>query len=426
MKRGVLFGLAGMVLVAVVAMLGPAVAARGAEIGTDPAEKCNPTGRQICLTVKTFSNITASDPTHAKGNRYTYVEWTLRNGGGSTLTNLAVTVNFTDFCGTAQCSSSVPSTAVFESYPSWCSVSGANLACTYPNLAAGAPAATTRVYFKTADLPATSTLINVTATAKERSNDGNPCGAGDPNCDTFSSPITNSYEPELDAAYTFALNGKSFHLETDNKLSSFDFTSASSNVFFSTFKVLAPSTTYCFSDVPCFDRTLFADTQSAPGFSSTNPVVFYARVNPPQGSGVTDKNLTAIHTYDAITFSAAASRLTPPAGAQSFARMDGVSLTASAFGLPVGKYYVVNYSSIDNSFQLSATNGGTALALTDGSGPGFPIRIIGDQPDERSTTGCTTTYASTIPVPSVCAKKVQGTKALDGWLWDAGNGWGQF
>jgi hypothetical protein len=54
---------------------------------------------------------------------------------------------------------------------------------------------------------------------------------------------------------------------------------------------------------------------------------------------------------------------------------------------------------------------------------GSPLRIIGDQSDERSTTSCTTTPASiNFPVPSICAQDVKGQNAIDTWIWDSGNG----
>lgn len=432
---GVRLSFAGFVLCVVIVALGPAVSARAGVIGTVPAEKCNEDGRRICLTVKTFENITASDPARqeltADGNRFTWVEWEIKNGGGSQLTHPTVTVSFADNCGVdpevASCTDPASSTAAFvPELPSNCSPEDSDVVCTYPNLPSGVAAAVTRLYFKTADLPATSTDISVTAEVNERANDGNPCEAGDPNCDTFTSTIRNSYEPELDAAYTHALTGNRFHLPTDDGLSSFNFTSASPSIFFTTFKKLSPleSAALCFSSVVCFDRALFANTQNAPGFSDTNPVVFYTRLLDPPG-GVTTKSLNAIHFYDPVSFTSAANRLTP-GSEPSFARMDGLRLdaaAAAALGIAAGKYFVVQHLAGDNSFRLSLTAGGAPIALAAASGvQGEPIRIIGDQGDERSTTSCTTTYSAGIPVPSICVKKVPGSKALDSWVWDRGNG----
>ena len=49
-------------------------------------------------------------------------------------------------------------------------------------------------------------------------------------------------------------------------------------------------------------------------------------------------------------------------------------------------------------------------------------QIIGDVSAERSSSGCTFTYSNQIPVPSICAKKVQGMQAVDVWVWDSQNG----
>ena len=128
-----------------------------------------------------------------------------------------------------------------------------------------------------------------------------------------------------------ALNGKRLHLASDNELSSFDFTSASAATFFAQLQVQDHSTAYCFGDVPCFDRTLLANTQGAPGFSSTNPVVFYARLAATTAPGINQNNLSAIHFYDSLTLQANATtkRFTGPAGT-SFARMDGVAFDSGA------------------------------------------------------------------------------------------------
>jgi hypothetical protein len=51
------------------------------------------------------------------------------------------------------------------------------------------------------------------------------------------------------------------------------------------------------------------------------------------------------------------------------------------------------------------------------------VQTIGDQSSERSSKGCTFTYSTQIPVPSICAQKVQGlSKTIDVWVWDSQNG----
>jgi hypothetical protein len=306
------------------------------------------------------------------------------------------------------------------------------LLCAYQNLPAGQPAPTTRAFFKTADLPATDTIITVTALVNERANDTNPCASGDPNCDEFALPITNPYEPRNDAAFTHALNGKSFHLTSNDGLSSFDFTSLSQSIFFASFKVLPPSTTHCFSTVVCFDRTLFSDTEQAPGFSTSNPVVFYIKlIDPP--AGVTTKSLSAIHFYDAGSFATLGGRLFPPTSEPSYGNngMDGLRLssaTAAALGIPFtdGKYFIVGHNGGDNSFRISLTKGGAALNPVNNAGfLGEPIRIIGDQSSERSTISCTTEAPAGLVVPSICVKK-DGPKALEAWVWDRANGYVQW
>jgi hypothetical protein len=307
-------------------------------------------------------------------------------------------------------------------------VQGASLVCLYPNLPAGASAATTRVYFKTADNTATrdvrATRIDVTATAKERSNDGNPCGAGDPNCDTFTSSIVNSYEPDPNAAFTFSLGTNRFHLPTNDGLSSFNFTGPGTSVFLASFKKLSLSESeqFCFGDVECSDRALTVDTQGVLSFGASTPMLFFSRLLNATGSA---NSVNAIHFYDPVTFTAIAGNRLTPGTTPSFARMDGVRFASSAFGLAAGKYFVVNYLPGNNSFQLSLTEGGPPLTLTAGTGSAEPIRIIGDETDgvnnERSTTLCSTSLppASTT-MPKICTKKVGGV--IEAYLWDSGNG----
>jgi hypothetical protein len=97
------------------------------------------------------------------------------------------------------------------------------------------------------------------------------------------------------------------------------------------------------------------------------------------------------------------------------ARLDRVEIGSDT-------YYVVQATS--TTFKLSDTSGGTPLSsFPNGPLPGTPTRVIGDQSFERSNKGCVPAYVTQIPVPSVCAKKVQGQQqTLDVWLWDSHNG----
>ena len=84
----------------VVLALGSAGFAAGAEV---TPSACNTTGRLFCVDVSTFGGITASDPEsdRANGKRYTWVEWSMANTGGSTLSNPKITVTVADYnCGT--------------------------------------------------------------------------------------------------------------------------------------------------------------------------------------------------------------------------------------------------------------------------------------------------------------------------------------
>lgn len=363
--------LVGLMVAAVIATLGPATVASGGVVG--PIVYSNTDGRLFDLTVSTYENITASDPareaTDQDGLRYTWVEWKLQNKSGTTLTHPEITVTLADFCGATLCTTggSDPQpkqTAAFllpDSSNACGALNGSSsaLQCIYANLAAGAytgggPTGTpTRIYFRTADVPATHTTITLKVTVKERASDANGCAVGDPNCDTLITdpPLTNSYEPDDDAGYTFVpVNGKQFHLATNDERSSFDFKSAGTffRVDFST------DTSACtVVTLTCFERFLDVTAVDAPAAYNNGPVVFYARLtNPP--SGVNANNVVAIHTYD--------NPLTPPL-------------------------------------------------------------VIGDQDEERSKKGCTWTFSTEIPVPSICAKKVQGLpQALDVWVWDVGNG----
>src|SRR5436309_3741238 len=274
MRIRVRWRLAGFVLCSVLAavLLGSVGGASGAPIGN---EQCNPTGRLFCITVSSFDGITASDSGSANGARYTWVSWSMRNSASSgTLTHPTIAVTLPDLpcanpapdCGSSSTASFVLSTLQLPASGGSCSLKAGALVCTYPDLAAGANTGTTTIYFQTANSPATGTRLTVKGTVKERSNDANGCSSGDPNCDTYTATLDNVYEPDPNAAVTFALNGNRFHLATNDESSSFDFTWANTTKTLVTFKTLDAGTTYCFSDVPCFDRTLFADTAQATGF----------------------------------------------------------------------------------------------------------------------------------------------------------------
>jgi hypothetical protein len=360
---------AGAVLAVVVIALGSAGLASGGQVNTSA---CNQTGRLFCLSLSTFEGITASDASRTNGKRYTWVEWSMANNGGSTLTNPKIVVTVADYkCvptvarpnpnpSLGECGDALSRSTAFEmpTTPPACTLASATqtLTCSYNNLTAtgtGSSTGTTRAYFKTADLPATHSVITIQGTVKERANDGNACGVGDPNCDTFATSIVNAYEPTPGLAETFALNNKPFHLATNDEFSSFDFKSLNPSVFKATFKTDLSGCPTATST--CFQRTLNATTVAA-GFSATNPIVFYARLtNLPTGANKVDENnVVATHTYD----------------------------------------------------------GGSET-------------IIGDSSAERTTTaGCTFTFnASTIPLPSICAKKIQNNpKIIDVWVWDSSNG----
>ena len=426
MRTRVRLSFAGLILGVVIAALGPGATARAGEIGTTPPEACNPTGRQICITLRTFEGITASDPTRTDGKRFTWVEWKLRNGGGSKLTHPAATVSIADLCDAVACAG--PSTAQFAlPLPSGCTLQGSNLVCTYPSLAAGAETAFTRAFFKTADRtaarPVTAGVVSVTAEVKERSNDGNPCASGDPNCDTFTNSITNSYEPDPNAAFTFSVGTNRFHLPTNDGLSSFSFTGPGTSGFLASFRKLSlsESAAFCFS-ITCTDRALEVSTQGVLSFGVSTPMLFFSRLL--NASGAANK-VSAVHFYDSRTLAVLAGNRLTPGTTPSFARMDGVRFASPAFGLAAGNYFVRYYQSSDNSFQLSSTKDGPILTLALGAGSGEPIRIIGDETEgannERSDTLCSTSLppASTT-MPKICTKKVG--PVIEAYLWDSGNG----
>ena len=430
MRNRARLGLVGLLLCFVIAAFGPAVSARAAETSSNPTQECNTDGRAVCVHVTTFQNITASQPTISNGNRFTWVEWQVRNAGGTSLTHPTTTLRFQDICGAVNCSGA-STVSLVAPLPANCSTSTGNLVCEYPNLPANTPGPTTRVFFKTANLPATASRITVTATVNERGSDAGStpnCDPSDPNCDTWPVSVVNSYEPEDDNAYTFALSGNRFNLPTNDGSASITFTSSTSanpaNTL-TTFKKLPATDTadFCFSDVECYDRVLFADTGGIQTFGSGNPVVFYARLFDPP---VTQNKISAIHIYDATGFTLVSnSRIKPTTSTLDFSKMDGVEFKTTTFGQPAKKYFIVpnSYSSGDKSFQLSATKGGAAITtLTGTTGTGNPIRIIGDQSDERSTTLCTLAPQTSLTGPKICVTKI-ANKVFDSYVWDLGNGW---
>ena len=307
---------AGAVLAVVVVALGSAGIANGAEAGA--VAKCNTAGRLFCVTVNTFAGITASDSALTNGKRYTWAEWSLTNTGGNTLTNPKAIVTLADYDCSAykppisdptrapdpatDCASRVRTSAfLIPTDPNVCSLAALTqtLTCSYANLPSTNPdtsSPTTRVYFKTADAPATHTVITVQGLVKERASDSNTCVQGDPNCDTITNSIINSYEPNANEGVTFALNGKSFHLATNDERSSFDFTSLKSDPFRTNLTTTYPDACGANPLSTCFFRTLNVTTDPNTTGYNNGPVVFYARLTG-LASGVTANNVVAIHTY---------------------------------------------------------------------------------------------------------------------------------
>ena len=355
----------GLAVCVTVAALGSAGIATGAEVS---AQKCNVSetgedlGRDFCLDVETFSGITASDPNAPQGTvgtRYTWLEFSLSNTGGTTLTNPRITASLTDYCGgTTACTAGV--TSKFVNLPANCTFGASEsvVTCTYANIPGQSPTPTTRVYFKTGDVPATSSRIDVSGTVKERGNDAGSgaagCAPSDPNCDTVSTFVNNVYEGVPQSGVSFALNGKQIYLATNDKNSSFAFKSKSASPFRTDFTTTFPAECGATPSPTCFYRTLSVvatfDGPPVPAYND-GPIVFYGRVSG-LAPGVNQNNLSAIHTYD------------------------------------------------DNTFTT-----------------------IGDVPTERSTKGCTFEFSNQIPVPSICVKKVQGlNQTFDVWVWDTKNG----
>ena len=442
MRRRTGLVLCGLLVCTFVAMLGPASVASGGPVSSDPAAECNPAGRAFCVDVTTFSNITASDPSRqTDGKRYTWVEWFLTNTGGATLTNVKATVTMKDYDCSAyvppagdperapnpaagDCGAALTQSSAFTAAPSGCTlqVSTQTLTCNYANLPAANPDVATptkRAYFKTANLPATHSVITVLGTVKERGNDAGStggCAATDPNCDTHATSVVNSYEPDDNAAYTFVTaDGQSFYLETNDKLSSYRFTADTPAPFRADFVVDAGA---CETASPtCFERTLNVTTVQGPTSYNDGPILFYARLSDAP-SGVNANTVVAVHTYDVATFTVAANRFTPPAGMD--ARLDTVKIGSTTF-------FVVNVNTTTNTFQLAATQGGSPLDFVAGPQVGTPERIIGDQSFERSSKGCVFAYSNNIPVPSICGDKAQGlSQTIDAWVWDSHNGSNRF
>ena len=362
----------GLVVCLAVVALGSAGIAGGAE--NSAPQKCNVSdtgqdlGRDFCLDVKTFSGITASDPNAPQGTvgtRYTWVEFKLTNTGGTTLTNPRIAAALTDFCGTTACTSG---TSKFVELPTNCTfgTSEAIVTCTYANIPAGQPTATTRVYFKTGDVPATSSRIDVAGTVKERGNDAGSglggCAASDPNCDTVSTFIINSYEPDANTGVSFALNGKQIYLATNDKNSSYAFKSGHASPF----------------------RADFTTTFPAECVAPVSPTCFYRVLN------VRPASTAQRPTYNDGTRRLLRAAQRSPARGHRTNRHAPSTRTTTVTGLPT-------------------------RIIGD-----VPVRAVGRQDEGRLHVRALSTD---IELPSICAKDVKGMpKTIDVWVWDNDNG----
>jgi hypothetical protein len=277
---------------AVIAVIGFSVTSATA---SDPSEACNPTGRTICITTSDVDGITHSTAAVARSTVYSA---SVRNGGGSALTNVSATLKLVDVVGGVDGPSS--GSFVAATLPSFCTLTTSTEAlCPLPNLGAGQSASLGSFAARTStNLAAAVMRLDVIVTAKERANDqGDPT---DPNVDTFTKGEPTSLEGITDLSASMVYNGGSTVLDTnaDGKQTSQFFVRVPAGFAgfqFTTLEEFDPGEAgyFCPALVACFGQSIRV---SAPGiFSATNPAELKSTVLLSLLSGVTEKSLVVHH-----------------------------------------------------------------------------------------------------------------------------------
>ena len=147
---------------AVIAVVGFSVTSATA---SDPSEACNPTGRAICITTSDVDGITHSTTAVARSTVYSV---SVRNGGGSALTNVSATLKLVDVVGGVDGPSS--GSFVAATLPSFCTLTTPRRPGVRSRTSAQAEGANLGSFAArtSKNLAAAVMRLDVTVTAKER------------------------------------------------------------------------------------------------------------------------------------------------------------------------------------------------------------------------------------------------------------------
>jgi hypothetical protein len=261
---------------------------------SDPSEACNPTGRAICITTSDVDGVSHSTTAVSRSTVYSA---SVRNSGGSALTNVLATLKLVDVVGGVDGPSS--GSFVAATLPSFCTLTTATEArCQLPNLGAGQGANLGSFAARTSkNLAAPVMRLDVTVTAKERGNDhGDP---NDPNLDTFTKGEPTSLEGITDLSASMVYAGGSTVLDTtadDQQTSQFFIRvpAGFAGFQFTTLEEFDPGDVGYFCPVEeCVGQSIRV---FAPGiFSATNPAELKSTVLLSLLKGVSENGLVVHH-----------------------------------------------------------------------------------------------------------------------------------
>lgn len=385
--------------------------------------QCAPTDatnvRQFCLDVNV--NPTQSSPSTATDDRFVRLTVTLTNNDQRTLTHPKVKLTLTDCTSTTTpcpaASTVSPSTAsvIALSGSGTCTpTTGATLTCTFASIPAGPNGFVVETFdVRTSTTPS---VQRTDAVVDALVDEGGSDSSSSPLQDDVRVPAVIPYESDPNIDGTLALAGKSFTLKTASNTGRLSFTvPGAAEAAPAAFDVFTPaqSSDYCFGSLACFDNTLHSTVVSTNGFLLWTWSVFA-----PFPSGVSDKSILVVHTYEPLSVSASAATDTFSSGT-SYVGVDGV-VFSSSLGATVQagvKYFVVGATA--TSFKISATKSGKAIDVqSDGTLPASRIRVVGDTKDER--TGC----SGSPTLPNMSATAV-GKTQIDLVFCDSENGYVQ-
>lgn len=273
----------------------------GAAPGATGPEVCNPSGRQVCVTIADTDGVSRSS---ASGARFMTYAVTVRNRGNSTLTNGVILLDLRDVVG-GQPQASTASWVRTKLTDGCSSTAPGQITCLVHQLKRGESTTFGPMPVTTSQTAnASATRLVVTAGFKEKGNDSHDPPGPDPQSDTFTASEDTGYENNPERSATIVFSGVDIALDTatnDEQSSVFPLPVPQSFAGFGDASLeefdKGQSGYFCPASVSCFGQSV--TTVGRGIFSPGNPAELLATVKLSSlPYGVNEWNLRVHHRYD--------------------------------------------------------------------------------------------------------------------------------